>query len=404
MRRLGLISALAVFSLPVVPGYLAHAQPFVTLGPADELALDQPRVAVAVYDPGPPEVTFGPDLANSFLLDTGSSGLLAASLATGEMLANGYQTVAVYDEQGIGGTMPFDVSAPYSLAFAGTNGVPLVLPNVRLMSTTDQSLNLGGFGGIVGMPAMMGRVTTLDLTAMYDPGGLLGLGPMATVFPAGLPSGGGHRYSVGLNLVNFPASGQRNPGDPLPTFAPIPFAAVKVRQGSQQASGQFVVDTGAQITVLSSAVAFAAGLDANGNGSFDDEAIDFWPIGGVGQTVYLPRLALDSLHLPTEQGIDLVWTDLKVLIAEIDPSIGGLFGADLMTSGWLDAIVINLLGGSASGYVEQLHFNFAAGGDSADRMYLDINPDLDIVMPEPGCLALLGLAAAALLRRRRPGP
>ena len=92
----------------------------------------------------------------------------------------------------------------------------------------------------------------------------------------------------------------------------------------------------------------------------------------------------------------MVWTDLDVLVVDIDESIGGVIGMDLLTSGWLDAI----LSSGEDGYLEKVTFDFRGSGEDW-AMLLDINPDLDVVLPEPASLALLALGAISLLRRRR---
>jgi hypothetical protein len=238
---------------------------------------------------------------------------------------------------------------------------------VRVLSNADA--NFGSFSGIVGMPAMVGRVSSVDLTplAYWD--------LISVEFGSAVPAGDGHRYSVPLTLVDFPASGQREPNDPLPTFSPLPFAQVRLRHVGRGVAGAFLLDTGAQVSIISTAVAFALGMDANGNGTLDDEAIDFTEIGGVGGTIQVPILALDRLALPTGEGVELAWTELEVLVVDVDESIAGIFGMDLLASGWLDV----LFGYSDVGYIEQVHFDFLAAGSLAGTMLLDINPDLDDV-------------------------
>ena len=68
--------AAGVLLLLLIPA--AHAaRPFVELGAADGIALDQPRVNVEFIDSG--DNSLGPDTAASFLLDTGAERILAAA-------------------------------------------------------------------------------------------------------------------------------------------------------------------------------------------------------------------------------------------------------------------------------------------------------------------------------------
>src|SRR5262249_7343544 len=159
------------------------------------------------------------------------------------------------------GFSPLDVSQAVRLDFAGSAGTPLALAAAHLLYAID--LDLGDLGGVVGMAAMLGRVVTMDMT-VWSSGDI---GYLRTDFADSLPAPGqGARYSAPLVLVDFPQSGQVEPNDALPVWAPIPFLSATVAAGDKQISGQFVLDTGAQLSILSSQLAFALGLDKNGDG------------------------------------------------------------------------------------------------------------------------------------------
>lgn len=369
-RSAGLVALFwaAVFA----PGNCALAVHSVVLGPADGLALDQPRVSVEVIeetDPADP-VSLGPEFSNTFLLDTAANAFLAVGNAVSELAAAGYATEAVYDEQGVAGFTPMDVSSPYRIDFAGTSGIRQTVHDARMLS--NRSLNFGGFNGILGMPAMVGRAVTIDMTVWSA--GFPDL--LAVDFPTALPPGEGHRYSVPVTLVDFPQNGQRQPTDPLPTWAPLPLADVVLGHGNKTLHRQFLLDTGAQISTIDSATAFALGLDTDGNGSFDEEKIGDLPVGGIGGTVDAPLLALDSLGVPTGDGVRLEWTDLNVAVIDIDPAISGVLGMELLTSGWLEKV---LFGGGDDGYIRQVHLDFRDAEQGAGTIYFDINPQLDVV-------------------------
>jgi hypothetical protein len=369
MKVRKLLSVLA--SLFLAGNHAAVAGPMILLGPSDNLAIDQPRVAVEVYQPQP-EYSFGPELFNTFLLDTGANGILAVGESVDEMTARGYQVEGTFEEAGLGGAVVYDVSAPYNFDFAGTDGVRRTLSRVRIMSSAAGDLQ--GFDGIVGMPAMVNRVTSLDLTAMISPGGDFGVDYMGVGFPASLPADGGHRYSVPLELVEF------DPGPGIvPAYSPLPYVQVDLAGAGRTASRRLVVDTGAQMSIISTSLAIAIGLDSDGDGSLEDETDTFIPVGGIGGTVNAPVLPVRRLSMPTRQGVDLAWTDLEVLALDIDPAIQGVVGMDILASGWTEPVLEAMFGGGSggSGYFHKIHFDFRQADTLLGSMLVDVDPSRD---------------------------
>jgi len=85
-------------------------------------------------------------------------------------------------------------------------------------------------------------------------------------------------------------------------------------------------------------------LDSGTNGILDDEAVGFQQISGVGGTLSVPELALDKLQVPTDQGVDLTWTSVHVLVLDVptpegQPPLDGFLGTDLLTSGWINVLL-----------------------------------------------------------------
>jgi Aspartyl protease len=364
LGRLAQVAIAGSGMLAIVLGTARIAQPapYITLGPSDGFALDQPRVQIAVVDAQ--GHSLGPEFSNTFLLDTGSSSILAAAPAISELLDAGYQTVAQYDEQGIAGYTTMEVSQAYEVLVAGESGVPHAISAARILS--NESLDVG-FDGIMGVPAMMGLNTTMDMTVWSG----ANIDLLRTEFSDAPPASLGNRYSVGLTLVNFPQDGQHSPSDPLPTSAPLPLAPVVVRTPNHSVSSQFIVDTGAQISIISSATAQLLGIDP------ETDAIDELEVGGIGGSVVMPIVAVDSLALATQQGVQLGWTDLQVGVLDIAPGIDGIFGMDLLTSGWLDALF-----GGPDGFVSQVHFDFRDAANLQGAMLLDLNPSLNVLKYE----------------------
>ncbi|NBW96428.1 MAG: hypothetical protein EBR28_06780 [Planctomycetia bacterium] len=312
MRLVAFVGVLAV-------GGVVHAGGIIDLGNADEFTISQPTVQTKVgsFD------TF----LNEYLLDTGASGILVGSSASDELAGLGLQTVATYTDYGVAGPETTRVSAPYDFHYAGSNGVPLTLPATRLQTSRG---DFSFYSGIAGMPLMMNRTVGLDLAAQAD----MNAPQIGVAFSSAAPPTGGTQFSVPLTLVGFPASGQANPGDPLPVAAPLPFVPVQVAAGSHRLAGNFLLDTGAQQCILSSQAAFSLGLDTNGNGSFDDEAASFQTVAGVGGTVMIPVLSVDAVALRATGGVDLSLGHVAVGIVDIDPAISGVLGMNVLNTGW----------------------------------------------------------------------
>ncbi|MFC1757227.1 aspartyl protease family protein [Planctomycetota bacterium] len=332
--------SMAIASVPLD----AHGEAAtITLGAADQLALDQPRINIQLVDPNT-GVTIGPDFASSFLLDTGANSILAVDDAILELNRGGYRVDGQFFERGVAGVTEFDVSAEYDLRFVGSDNQDFTIENTRILSSTTTSFcpipGSCSFFGIVGMPVMDQRVTTMDLSSIgggsgdfdpFDP--FAGIDFMSTTFADEIPSTDLRRHSVQLERAVFLPHGE----EPLPSWSDLAFVPVAPTHAGNRVDSNFILDTGAQLSIISNDLAFALGLDANGNGILQDEATGTQEIGGVGGTVNAPLMLIDELRVPTEQGAELIFKDLIVAVVDIDPTIDGIFGMNLLTSGWLGA-------------------------------------------------------------------
>ena len=151
-----------IVALSVVAQSHATA-PVFDLGLAASTGLSQPMVNVQLADED--GNVLGPSSATNFILDTGANGILMANTVLAEL--NGYRTEGTVLEQGIGGFLEFDVSAPYEFRYVADGGGLQSLPDTRVMSSTDTSfcqLGICQFHGIAGMPAMTERVVSMDFT------------------------------------------------------------------------------------------------------------------------------------------------------------------------------------------------------------------------------------------------
>lgn len=416
--------AVALFCFASLATQNAEAEsPYILLGPADQLALDQPRIAIEFLDPDTGQ-SLGPGLANTFLLDTGANSILAVDDAVAELNQAGYRTEGVFFERGVAGSTEFDVSAEYDIAYAGSDGVPYVIENGRILSSNTVSFcpvpGLCSFFGIAGMPLMNERVTTMDLSSLgggSNNGGdifddifdsLLGVDFLETTFSDQLPATDLRRYNIPVIPVAFPPESE----GPIPVWVDLPFINANAGHQGTEVNGNLVLDTGAQLSILSSNMAFELGLDANNDGRLEDDAVGTQPIGGVGGQIDAPLMLVDELRVPTEEGVDLVFTDLTVAIVDIDPVIDGIFGMNFLASGWTgsllggdlgdlsdlldDANLGDLLGdlggiglgtteGSPYGFFEQIHFDFRDFENGNGSVVVDLTEDVtSIVAPNGG--------------------
>ncbi len=359
-------------------------RPYFDLGPSDGVAWDQPRITVEFIDEL--ERSVGPTTFNTWLLDTGANTILAFQTAVGDMTGPPavYQTEAQFEELGVGGTQLFDLSKSYRFDFAGESGIRNTRLDTRIISDASRDVSIFGPYGIVGMPAMTERVTTLDFTPWTT---IVGLDLfMKTEFRSDVPAYSGPRYTVKLDnrFEYFPEPHVIPQGFPPPAWSDIPYLSATLQHNGQTSSGNFLFDTGAQVSILNRSMAFELGLDTNNDGVLDNKDASYAreeTVGGIGGQTTVPVFLIDEVHVPTEQGPDMVWTDLQWLVLDIDPGIDAVFGFDNMTSGWIEAVATN----GKSGYIMQSHLDFRGYETTGQgKIYFDINPEIHSVVDPNG--------------------
>ena len=171
-----------------------------------------------------------------------------------------------------------------------------------------------------------------------------------------------------LTLQSFPPT-PTHPGGPVPTTTPLSTAPVVVANAGHTVNSQFIVDTGAQISIISTATALALGIDPV------KDAVDSLDISGIAGTATVPIVDVASLAVKTTEGVNLAWTDLQVAVYDIDPSIAGIFGMDFLTSGWLNSLL-----GGPDGYLNHVYFDFRNPASNTGSMVLNVNPALNHVV------------------------
>jgi hypothetical protein len=88
-------------------------------------------------------------------------------------------------------------------------------------------------------------------------------------------------------------------------------------------------------------------------------------------------LSLGRVAVRSSGGVELTWTDLEVIVVDVG-GIDGIFGMDLLASGWAEPVLEQILTGSTdkTGFVQQVHFDFG----NQPAMVLDLDASVDHVL------------------------
>jgi hypothetical protein len=321
---------------------------------------------------------------------------------------------------------------------------------------------------LVGMPAMIGKMVVIDsrlynhltgldqnLTATYDsqissladfpsnpqeaPEPQLQtwvynkgqtLNPSTPLFNPGVPHAD---YVVKLSyadLSRFTTTSPNEAGVEGPTFShnpfigPVPFTSAPPPPGSPpgislsrtltgtstiaSTTGSWLLDTGAQVSFMSSAEALALGVELTTDSDGDPELIDLQTggdpagefsvdlEGAGGDAGEMLGFTVDELDLPTTTG-DIIFHDVPIGVLDIEVTDGtntytldGDFGMNLLLPS-LDPDTFNINGGQ---------FDFVTF-DEPDGELLLTNNTLSVPEPLAGALAATVCTAGLLLRKRR---
>ncbi|MFI4860861.1 MAG: aspartyl protease family protein [Phycisphaerales bacterium JB063] len=320
------------------------------LGEADSLAIDQPRITFGLSDESDPNnpLLIGPTLQNLALLDTGANGILLGQLSFvdgedyNQPLYNGVP--AMYNEQGVAGFEQLDVYSPYALRLIDSAGTEFIADD-NVIAFGGDDINLGSFAAIVGMPAMVGRVVDIDLRPML---GLefQGVNFHDTISQVGFESAAS--LNVELRMLAPEHTDTTLPPEMRPTFAPLPLIdniqldhATGALGGGQNlsTSNTYLMDTGAQTTIISEAMAASLGLDLTQFVTSGGDVVDVLEVGGIGGTTIMPLVVVEELRLPTTDGVDLVYTNVLTGVLDIEGTpFDAVLGMNILTSGYTNAI------------------------------------------------------------------
>ncbi|MGC1272241.1 MAG: aspartyl protease family protein [Planctomycetaceae bacterium] len=124
---------------------------------------------------------------------------------------------------------------------------------------------------------------------------------------------------VGAEFANYPNSGNDVTIAPNPVHNGISLS----HDGVTITDQNFLFDTGAMLSTITTGMRDALGLDPNS----PDGMLD---IGGAGGTVAsIPGYVLDEFTVPTSDGGTLTFTDVWVFVLDVSPEIGGIWGMNM---------------------------------------------------------------------------
>ena len=307
-----------------------------------EAALDLPRIFFLLKrtPDGDPILYEGYFELNWAFLDTGASGLLLSKETT-DLMEIAIEPNAVYVDVGVGGEEYFDVSESL---YVGTAGFEVEDPydtevytifgpwrfQVKQYTVVFPEEPLD----ILGIPPMAGQ------TIVFHPGATNELEYFSADIrepnDTGIPE---VDFQVPVRFDKYITPDNSSNVGPLPGLGYNPMIDnITVDYNSQSSTGNWLLDTGASLSLISVAQGVEFGLvheDGTPIGTPDFSI----PIGGIGGTLEIPGFELDSMAIPTLSGYNLVYDKPRLGVLDIgvyDETTGqykmldGVFGSNFL--------------------------------------------------------------------------
>ena len=312
----------------------------------------------------------GPSDSFMAFLDTGATAHVL-SVATARRFGVQVEPGAVYFETGLHGPTPMGVSRPYGLALGEASGQLMDEPGrfgtlqqqaVFLLNQRDMvnpliQMTLGSID-VIGMPAIRGLVIEFDPSPMEGLGRLLGLdtgsaedaleiltkldelgvGPAVRLHPPDhVPAG--VDIEIPLTFVDF--AYRKNPDNrgPTPDLAANPMLSqVRTVHGDLMFQGDWLLDTGAPVSIISTRQAKALGLVDEQGRPFGPPQFTL-PMGGVGgQVAQVPGFRVDRLSIAAGDNLTLEYRSVHVVVHDVmamtdqhgQVTLDGVWGTNLL--------------------------------------------------------------------------
>lgn len=301
---------------------------------------DVSRLTLGIFDTGASAITFSyleqaffgtpiPIKVTGGAVAEGIGGVISGDVSQpGTILADGLHAMSlVFDEFGfpffditIG---PNTATTPGIQAFIGTEDGSPMLPTITGTPLLNPSTNNpDGLAALIEM-----RGATLDFSSLI-PGLTLTFPDVHFVAPGVSPTvtAGETTDPFYVSLDSFGANNYANPGDFI-TETPSPLVShVQLINGASSVADQrFLLDTGAQLTVISTLAAEQLGLDLNS----PETTIT---VTGVAGERTVPGFTIPELVLPTVDGGALQFTNVPIYVLDIAPGLDGLLGMNLFNT------------------------------------------------------------------------
>jgi hypothetical protein len=304
--------------------------------------MDIPRISfVLKREPNGPVMGVADEFSYNYaFLDTGASGVLLSRQSASEMKL-AVEPNAAFVDVGIGGEEYFDVSQPVYIGLGDfeQTGSPertayKILGPGRIQVRRSDAAMMGEAIDVIGMPVMAGKIFVLDSGATNE-GGFFA----ASIKERGDRSIPKSDIIIALRFENFLNTANPKNKGPLPSlsFNPV-IDNVVTSYGGNSSKGNWLLDTGATVSLISTEQAQKLGLINKEGTPLAKQAFSL-PMGGVGATVQVPGFEIDKLIVPAVSGGNLVFRKARIGVHDIKyfnektgkfATLDGVFGSNFL--------------------------------------------------------------------------